>query len=97
MGHPAVLEAAVIAIPHPKWVERPLACVVLKQDYEGRVNVHDILDYLKGKAPKIWIPDRVGFLDSIPRTSVGKFYKAALRTRFAEIASCQKESAPIVG
>ena len=86
MGHPAVLEAAVIAIPHPKWVERPLACVVLKQEYEGQVKDHDILDYLKGKAPKLWIPDQVEFIDAIPRTSVGKFYKAALRTRFAEVA-----------
>ncbi|OLN29846.1 long-chain fatty acid--CoA ligase [Desulfosporosinus metallidurans] len=97
MDHPAVLEAAVIAIPHPKWVERPLACVVLKQEYEGQVNVQDILDFLKGKTPKIWVPDRVEFIDAIPRTSVGKFYKAALRTRFTEIASTKEGSDPIVG
>ncbi|AET69404.1 acyl-CoA synthetase (AMP-forming)/AMP-acid ligase II [Desulfosporosinus orientis DSM 765] len=84
MGHPSVLEAAVIAIPHPKWVERPLACVVLKQDYVDKINEQDILDYLKGKAPKIWVPDRVEFIDAIPRTSVGKFFKAALRSRFAK-------------
>ncbi|MBC2722127.1 long-chain fatty acid--CoA ligase [Desulfosporosinus sp.] len=97
MGHPAVLEAAVIAIPHPKWVERPLACIVLKQEYEGKVNVQDILDFLKGKTPKIWVPDRVEFIDAIPRTSVGKFYKAALRTRFAEIASTKEDPGQTAG
>ncbi|MHB8111778.1 MAG: AMP-binding enzyme, partial [Syntrophorhabdaceae bacterium] len=97
MGHPAVLEAVVIAIPHPKWVERPLACVVLKQEYEGQVNVQDILDFLKGKAPKIWVPDRVEFIDAIPRTSVGKFFKAALRTRFAEISSTKEDPSQTVG
>ncbi|MDQ7094443.1 long-chain fatty acid--CoA ligase [Desulfosporosinus sp. PR] len=96
MDHPAVLEAAVIAIPHPKWDERPLACVVLKQDYEGLVEAQDILDFLRGKAPKLWIPDQVEFIEAIPRTSVGKFYKAALRARFAEAASAlQTSEAPL--
>ena len=90
MGHPAVLEAAVIAIPHPKWDERPLACVVLKEEFKEKVVAQDILDYLKGKTPKLWIPDKVEFIDIIPRTSVGKFYKAALRTRFSEVA-CTSE------
>lgn len=84
MSHPGVLEAAVIAIPHPKWVERPLACIVLKKEYEGQVATQDIMVFLTGKVPKLWLPDRVEFLDSIPRTSVGKFYKAALRKKYAE-------------
>ncbi|AFM40222.1 acyl-CoA synthetase (AMP-forming)/AMP-acid ligase II [Desulfosporosinus acidiphilus SJ4] len=86
MSHPAVSEAAVIAIPHPKWDERPLACVVLNQNYEGDVTAQDILDFLKDKVPKLWLPDYIKFIEAIPRTSVGKFYKAALRERFSEIA-----------
>ncbi|KLU62884.1 long-chain-fatty-acid--CoA ligase [Peptococcaceae bacterium CEB3] len=91
MGHPAVLEAAVIAIPHPKWLERPLACVVLRQESVGHVSQEDILDYLRGKVPKLWLPDRVEFLDSIPRTSVGKFYKQALRKQFASETAASED------
>ncbi|MHB1653374.1 MAG: long-chain fatty acid--CoA ligase [Desulfitobacteriaceae bacterium] len=83
MSYPAVLEATVIAIPHPKWVERPLACVVLKKEYEGKISSQDILDFLNGKVPKLWVPDKVEFIEAIPKTSVGKFYKSVLRQRFA--------------
>ena len=86
MEHPAILEAAVIAIPHPKWDERPLACVVLKPEQVGKVQARDILDFLKAKVPKLWLPDYVEFIDEIPRTSVGKFYKNALRERYAGMA-----------
>jgi fatty-acyl-CoA synthase len=81
MSHPAVLEAAVIAIPDKKWIERPFAYVVLK---EGRTASPDELkEFLAGKFAKFWIPEGVAFIDAIPRTSVGKFLKSALRDRYA--------------
>jgi fatty-acyl-CoA synthase len=81
MGHPAVAEAAVIAIPHPKWDERPLACVVLKKGHTATED--DIKKYLADKVAKWWIPDGVVFIDEVPKTSVGKFKKTELRERFA--------------
>lgn len=83
MAHPAVLEAAVIAMPHEKWQERPLACVVLRPEYRGQVTQEDILDFLRNKVSKWWLPDRVDFLESIPKTSVGKFSKRQLREWYA--------------
>ncbi|MCL6635053.1 MAG: long-chain fatty acid--CoA ligase [Peptococcaceae bacterium] len=82
MAHPAVAEAAVIAIPDVKWQERPLACVLLKPDYKGKVEAGEILDFLKDKVARWWIPDRVEFVDEIPKTSVGKFNKRVLREKF---------------
>lgn len=79
MAHPDVVEAAVIAIPDEKWVERPLACVVLKESAREKVGAEDILEFLKDKVAKWWIPERVLFLDEIPKTSVGKFNKKQLR------------------
>ena len=80
MTHEAVFEAAVIAMPHEKWVERPLACVVLK---EGKVADEamkaELLTYLESQFAKLWVPDDVVFLNEIPKTSVGKFLKTALR------------------
>ena len=69
MGHPAVREAAVIGVPHPKWSERPLAVVVLK---DGATAVADELrTYLAAQFPKFWLPDAFVFVDAIPRTSAG--------------------------
>lgn len=80
MSHEDVFEAAVIAVPHEKWQERPLACVVLN---EGRTAddamKHQLLSYLEGQFAKWWVPEDVVFLDEIPKTSVGKFLKRALR------------------
>lgn len=81
MAHPAVAEAAVIAIPDEKWTERPLACVVLKPDFKDKVSAGDILEFLKDKVARWWIPDRVVFIDEIPKISVGKFNKRVLRER----------------
>jgi fatty-acyl-CoA synthase len=82
MSHPAVKEAAVVGIPHPKWDERPLACVVLK---EGETATEeDILEHLKPLVAKWWMPDAVEFIDEVPKTSVGKFSKKDLRTKFAD-------------
>jgi fatty-acyl-CoA synthase len=77
MGHPAVAEAAVVAVPHPKWMERPLAAVVLR---EGRTAApEELLAYLADRFPRWWLPEDVVFLPAIPRTSTGKFLKSALR------------------
>ena len=82
MSHPAVKEAAVIGIPHPKWDERPLACVVVK---EGEtVTEEEILEHLKPLVAKWWMPEAVEFIDEVPKTSVGKFSKKDLRAKFAE-------------
>ena len=80
MAHPAVAEAAVIAIAHEKWGERPLACVVLKA---GKAVSPAELNALIGKQFAKWqLPDRYDFIDEIPRTSTGKFWKAKLRERY---------------
>ena len=77
MGHPDVIEAAVIAVPHPKWDERPLATIVVK---EGKVVTKtDIHKFLDGQFAKIWLPDAVVTLDEIPKNSTGKFMKKELR------------------
>jgi len=81
MGHPAVKEACVVGIPHPKWQERPLAAVVLK---DGKNATGDELRIFLGTAFAKWqLPDAFVFVDAIPRTSVGKFKKIALREQFA--------------
>jgi fatty-acyl-CoA synthase len=80
MAHPAVLEAAVIAVPDPKWSERPLACVVLKKDKE--VTPEELRAHLAGQFVKWQLPDRFEFLEAIPRTSTGKVWKMKLRERF---------------
>jgi fatty-acyl-CoA synthase len=82
MSHPKVKEAAVIAIPHPKWDERPLACVVLNEGENA--TEEEILEHLKPLVAKWWLPDAVEFIDEVPKTSVGKFSKKDLRSRFAE-------------
>jgi len=82
MGHPKVLEAAVIAVPHPKWVERPLACVVPKPGVT--VEPAEIVDYLRDKLARWALPDDVVLIDAVPKTSVGKFDKKILRERFKD-------------
>jgi fatty-acyl-CoA synthase len=84
MSHPKVLEAAVIALPHPKWQERPLACVVPKPDYKDSITKQEILDHLKSKFDKMYMPDDVVFIEAVPKTSVGKFDKKVLRVQFKD-------------
>jgi fatty-acyl-CoA synthase len=86
MGHPKVLEAAVIAVPHPQWVERPLACVVPKPEHKDSLTPQEILDYLVPRVAKWWLPDEVVMIESVPKTSVGKFDKKVLRERFKDWA-----------
>jgi fatty-acyl-CoA synthase len=98
MGHPAVAEAAVIAVPHPKWGERPLAVVVLKEGHTA--TAQELLSYLERDFARWWIPDGVEFVTEIPRTSVGKFRKSALRERFRDYAvptSAAADARPAVG
>jgi acyl-CoA synthetase (AMP-forming)/AMP-acid ligase II len=84
MGHQAVAEAAVIAVPNEKWGERPLAVVVL---HEGRsATADELCEFLAPQFPKWWLPDAFEFVDEIPKTAVGKFRKTALRELFAKAA-----------
>lgn len=84
MGHPKVLEAAVIAIPHARWEERPLACVVPAAEHRATITKEELIDYLRPHVAKWWLPDDIVFVEAVPRTSVGKFNKRALRQQFAD-------------
>ena len=87
MGHPAVAEAAVIAVPDDKWSERPLAVVVLR---EGATATDDELrEHLAPHFAKFWLPDRFEYVDEIPKTAVGKFRKTALRERFSSAVAAE--------
>lgn len=81
MGHPAVHEAAVIGLPHPKWCERPLACVVLRPNMHATSD--ELREFLATKFQKWQIPDGFAFVDEIPRTATGKFLKMKLRKDLA--------------
>ena len=83
MAYPGVAEAAVIAIPHPKWMERPLACVVAKPGAE--LDRDAIMDFLREQGLSAWgLPDDIVFIDELPKTSVGKFSKRDLRDKFSD-------------
>jgi fatty-acyl-CoA synthase len=81
MAHPKVAEAAVIAAPHPKWMERPLACVVVRPG--ETLEKEELLGFLRERLTKWQVPDDVVFIDEVPKTSVGKFSKRTLREKFA--------------
>jgi len=82
MGHPAVGEAAVIGLPHPKWGERPLLIVVLKDG--AAAGKDDIIAYLATKLAHWWLPDDVVFVDALPHSATGKLQKARLREQFKD-------------
>ena len=82
MGHPSVKEAAVIGVAHPKWQERPLAVVVLNEG--KKVQAEELREFLAAKFAKWQLPDAFVFAKEIPRTSVGKFRKTALREQFVD-------------
>jgi len=82
MGHPAVAEAAVIPVEHPKWAERPLAVVVLKAD--AQATPEELIEFIAPDFAKWWLPDSVEFASEIPRTSAGKFLKSALREKYQQ-------------
>jgi fatty-acyl-CoA synthase len=87
MAHPSVAEAAVIAIPDPKWDERPLAAVVLKPELSATAD--ELREFLAPNFAKWWLPERIEFVAEIPKTSVGKFRKTALREQFASAEPAQ--------
>lgn len=82
MAHPKVLEAAVIAVPDPRWQERPLACVVPKPEATGALDAAELAEHLRPRFAKWQLPDHYVFLSELPKTSVGKFDKKALRARY---------------
>jgi fatty-acyl-CoA synthase len=84
MGHPAVREAAVIGVSHPKWSERPIAVVVLREGKQ--VSGDELRAFIADRFAKFWLPDAFEFVDAIPRTSAGKFLKTALREQFRDRA-----------
>ncbi|MDQ2786828.1 MAG: long-chain fatty acid--CoA ligase [Chloroflexota bacterium] len=90
MAHPKVLEATVVGLAHPKWVERPVAFVVTKPEHAGTITPEEIREFLTDKVARWWIPDEVRFIAEIPKTSAGKFDKKVLRANAAPM----HESAP---
>ncbi len=82
MAHDAVFEAAVVGVPHPEWQERPVAAVVLKPG--AVVDKAELMEFLKPQFAKWWIPDDIIFMEELPKTSVGKFQKNALREKLQE-------------
>ncbi|MGH2904695.1 MAG: long-chain fatty acid--CoA ligase [Solirubrobacteraceae bacterium] len=82
MSHPDVIEAAVIAKPDERWSERPLCCVVLREG--ARTSAEELVEHLRGRVAKWWLPDEFAFVAEVPKTSVGKFDKKVLRGELAE-------------
>jgi 3-(methylthio)propionyl---CoA ligase len=82
VSHPDVAEAAVIAVPHPKWDERPLLLVVPRSDHV--IDVQSILKIFEGKVAKWWLPDDVIAVPELPHTATGKLLKTSLRSRFRD-------------
>jgi acyl-CoA synthetase (AMP-forming)/AMP-acid ligase II len=82
MAHPAVAEAAVVGVRHPKWDERPLLVVVRKQG--AQLTREEMLAFFEGRVPKWWMPDDVVFLDALPHTATGKLLKTKLREDFKD-------------
>ncbi len=82
MAHPAVAQAAVIAVPHEKWDERPLAAIVLKEGES--VTTDELREHLKGDFANWWLPDAYEFVEEIPQTATGKFLKMKLREQFKD-------------
>lgn len=80
MSHPKIREAAVVGIPHPKWDERPLACIVLESGQQ--LSEEEVREFLAPKIAKWWMPDAFEFIDEVPKTSVGKMSKKDLRDRY---------------
>jgi fatty-acyl-CoA synthase len=81
MAHPQVVEAAVIGVPDDKWGERPLACVVAEDGAD--LDADALREFLTDRVAKWWVPERVEFIEEVPKTSVGKFSKKTLRERFS--------------
>jgi fatty-acyl-CoA synthase len=83
MAHPDVTEATVVGLKQVKWQERPVAFVVPRQGAE--VDEADLLTFLEERVAKWWLPDRVIFIDQIPKTGTGKFDKKVVRQDYADL------------
>jgi fatty-acyl-CoA synthase len=84
MAHPKVLEAAVIGVPHPVMQERPVAYVVPRPEFKGQITGEEVIEFLRSRVVKWWLPDDVIFIEAVPKTSVGKFSKRELRDVYAK-------------
>ena len=84
MGHVDVKEACVVGLAHPKWQERPVAFVVLRENAEGKISKQDILDSIGEQFAKWQLPDEVVFVKQLPKTSVGKLDKKTLRSQHTD-------------
>ncbi|MDY6854390.1 MAG: long-chain-fatty-acid--CoA ligase [Thermodesulfobacteriota bacterium] len=85
MGHPSVLEAAVAGVQHPKWEERPVALVVLRKEFKHKVKAEEIRSHIAKKFAKWQLPESVLFVDTIPRTSIGKADKKVIRSEYKDL------------
>jgi fatty-acyl-CoA synthase len=85
MAHPAVLEATVVGVAHPKWEERPLALVVLRHDAVGKTKKKDLIEFVAPQFAKWQLPDEILFVEAIPKTSVGKFSKKDVRATYNDV------------
>src|SRR5207302_9984040 len=83
MAHPKVQEAAVIAVPDERWSERPMACVVPRPDARGDISAAELSDFLGQQFAKWMVPERYLIVEELPKTSVGKFDKKAMRERYS--------------
>lgn len=96
MGHPAVAEASVIGVPDDKWGERPLAAVVIKPGQQ--VSMEELRDFIADRVARWQVPERWAIIDEVPKTSVGKFDKKQLRSRYAaQELEVAKTDAPVAG
>ena len=85
MGHPAVAQAAVIGVSHPRWQERPLLVVVRRDG--GHVTREELIEFLRPQMASWWLPEDVTFVDALPMTATGKVHKLTLRERFKDFVS----------
>ncbi|MFP3241460.1 long-chain-fatty-acid--CoA ligase [Caldisphaera sp.] len=92
MAHPAVLEASVVGVPHPKWEERPIALVVLREQYRNKDYNElekELKEHLSKRFAKWQIPDKIFFVNEIPKSSTGKFDKKTIRSQYKNIYNVQ--------
>jgi fatty-acyl-CoA synthase len=83
MAHPAVAEATVVGLKHVKWQERPAAFVVPREGSD--VTEEEVLGFLEDRVAKWWMPDKVVFIEQIPKTGTGKFDKKVVRDQYADL------------
>jgi fatty-acyl-CoA synthase len=92
MAHPAVLEASVVGVPHPKWEERPIALVVLREQYRNKDYNElekELKEHLSKRFAKWQIPDKIFFVNEIPKSSTGKFDKKTIRSQYKNVYNVQ--------